>query len=373
MEREAAIVRRIFDMALKGKSVLDMAKTLNGEGIPSPYGKMWQKTQIHRVLNNEAYTGTLIWGAGSRDGTPPVRVEEAFPGIVSGEEFQRVAQFMAAKAPNQYHPRRAGSPYLLSGLAKCGECGKALTAAEAKSGKYTYYVCQSLIKRGSGTCTTPRLRSTSFERLIIDQLRENILTENNIRDLVKLVAEEMDGVAAEERRRLESIEDEIVEVRRRLDRIWHVIETTDMEVSDATSRIWEHRECLEKLEVAAENARSVLSERRAVLDNVDIIAAYAMDMSEFLMNSEITECRAFIRTFVREIAVNPGEAVIHYTIPTPKDSPLKGGDAADVALRGPVMSTVPPSGAEGSRTPDLLRAKEALSHLSYSPTADTSI
>ena len=108
VEREAAIVRRIFDMALKGKSVLDMAKTLNGEGIPSPYGKMWQKTQIHRVLNNEAYTGTLIWGAGSRDGTPPVRVEEAFPGIVSGEEFQRVAQFMAAKAPNQYHPRRAG-------------------------------------------------------------------------------------------------------------------------------------------------------------------------------------------------------------------------------------------------------------------------
>ena len=159
----------------------------------------------------------------------------------------------------------------------------------------------------------------------------------------------MDGVAAEERRRLESIEDEIVEVRRRLDRIWHVIETTDMEVSDATSRIREHRECLEKLEVAAENARSVLSERRAVLDNVDIIAAYARDMSEFLMNSEITECRAFIRTFVREIDVNPGKAVVHYTIPTPKDSPLKGGDAAEVALRGPVMSTVPPSGAEGIR------------------------
>lgn len=30
-------------------------------------------------------------------------------------------------------------------------------------------------------------------------------------------------------------------------------------------------------------------------------------------------------------------------------------------------------GAEGSRIPDLLRAKEALSQLSYSPVADTSI
>ena len=53
------------------------------------------------------------------------------------------------------NPRRASSPYLLSGLLRCQTCGKAMTAAEAKSGKYTYYVCHSLLKRGSGTCKTP--------------------------------------------------------------------------------------------------------------------------------------------------------------------------------------------------------------------------
>ena len=35
-------------------------------------------------------------------------------------------------------PRRPSSPYLLSGLAKCESCRKALVASEAKSGKYTY-------------------------------------------------------------------------------------------------------------------------------------------------------------------------------------------------------------------------------------------
>ena len=44
-----------------------------------------------------------------------------------------------------------------------------MTAAEAKSGKYTYYVCHSLLKRGSGPCKTPRLNAKSFEELIVTQ------------------------------------------------------------------------------------------------------------------------------------------------------------------------------------------------------------
>ena len=52
-----AVVRRIFDMALQGKSILDVTKTLNSEGIPTVNGKKWLKTTIHTMLDNEAYTG----------------------------------------------------------------------------------------------------------------------------------------------------------------------------------------------------------------------------------------------------------------------------------------------------------------------------
>ena len=54
-----AVVRRIFQMALQGKSTLDITKTLNGEGIPTSTGKHWLKSTVHRILSNEAYTGTL--------------------------------------------------------------------------------------------------------------------------------------------------------------------------------------------------------------------------------------------------------------------------------------------------------------------------
>ena len=288
-----AVVRRIFDMVLQGKSILDVTKTLNSEGIPTTNGKKWLKTTIHTMLDNEACTGAVVWGTNAKDGAPPVRVEDAFPAIVTKQEFRRAKKLLGSRAPKKMNPRRAASPYLLSGLLRCETCGKAMTAAEAKSGKYTYYVCHSLLKRGSGTCKTPRLNAKNFEKLIVNEIRENVLTESNIRDLVKLLDEEMDGVAAEQRQRMETIEEELEEVKRRLGRIWQAIETTDIEMADASDRIREHRERKEKLEIAAEEARGLLSERRRFLDSADTIATFAKEMSEFLKTSELTETKAF--------------------------------------------------------------------------------
>ena len=348
-----AVVKRIFDMVLQGKSILDVTKTLNAEGIPTTNGKKWLKTTIHTMLDHEAYTGTLVWGAKAKDGAPPVRVENAHPAIVSKRDFQQARKLLASRAPKKMNPRRASSPYLLSGLVKCETCGKAMTAAEAKSGRYTYYICHSLLKRGKGTCETPRLNAKSFEKLIISEIRENVLTESNIRDLVKLLDEEMDGVAREQRERLETIEEELEDVKKRLGRIWQVIETTDIEMADASERIREHRERKEKLEIAAEEARALLSDRRQFLDSADTIAAFAADMGEFLKTSELTETKAFVRSFVKEIVVKPGRAAIVYSIPTPDDSPAGGADAVEIALNGGVMNSVRHGGPGWTRTIDL--------------------
>ena len=340
-----AVARRIFDMVLQGSSTLDVTKALNAEGVASPRGKQWLKTSVHNVLLNEAYTGTLVWGTTAKDGAPPVRVEDAHPAIVSKREFKRVTKLLGSRAPKKVHPRRSASPYLLSGLLRCETCGKAMTAAEAKGGKYTYYVCHSLLKRGSGACETPRLNAKSFEKLIVDELRANVLTESNIRDLVKLLDEEMDGVAHEQRERLETIDGELEDVKKQLGRVWNFIARSDsVDVAQASDLIVELRERKEKLEVAAEGARGLFSERRQFLDSADTIATFAAEMSNFLKNSELTETRAFVHSFVKEIEVKPGKAAIVYSIPTPEDSPIGGADAAEVALTGRVRSTVQSGG-----------------------------
>ncbi len=333
----APVVERIFNMAESGRGILDITRTLNEEGIANPTGRLWSKNGVHIILRNPVYTGTLVWGTDSKDKAEPVRVEKAFPAIVSKAQFKRVNRKLRSRAPRRTHPRRVGSSYLLSGLVRCRACNRALSGQDAKSGRFAYYVCQSIMKRGKDACETPRLNARRFEEMVVGKIRENVLTESNIRDLVKLVDEEMDGIAHEQRQRLETVESELVDVKRRLERLYDLAETTDLNIDDFKPRIRDHRERQEKLETAAAEARALLSERRAVLDNVDTIAAFAEDMSDFLMTSEITESRAFIKSFVKEIKVKPGKATVYYTLPTPPDSPIGGGDAAEVALHGPVV------------------------------------
>ena len=170
---------------------------------------------------------------------------------------------------------------------------------------------------------------------------------------MKLLDEEMDGVAREQRERLESIDGELEEVKNQLGRVWHFIARSDsVDVAEASDLIVELRERKEKLEIATEEARALLKERRQFLDSADTIAAFAAEMSDFLKTSELTETKAFVGSFVKEVVVKPGRAASVYSIPTPDDSPMGGADAAEIALNGRVMNSVRHGGPARNRTWD---------------------
>ena len=131
-----------------------------------------------------------------------------------------------------------------------------------------------------------------------------------------------------------------MEVRKWLDRLYRAIETSELDITDIAPRIKENREREHKLQDAAREAEAALSERRIRLDEVETITAFAQDMSTYLQTSELTERRAFIESFVKEIEIGPGEAKVRYTIPMPQDSRIAGLDAEEMAIPRPVLSTV---------------------------------
>ena len=185
-EKEARVVRHIFEMALQGKSTLDITKTLNREGIASPRGKQWLKTSVHNMLNNEAYTGTLVWGTKARDGAPPVRVNEGLSG--PGHQAKvppRWLPFCGLEVPQDRTSQKVLQPLPAQRTSRnASHVVNPSTASEAKSGRYTYYVCRSLLMKGRAYLQNPQAqREASFEGLIVENIRENILTETNIRDL----------------------------------------------------------------------------------------------------------------------------------------------------------------------------------------------
>ena len=331
-EETAYVVKRIFELADTGRGMLDIARTLNDEGISSAAGKLWSNNAVHFILTNEVYTGTLVWGTAATDGADPVRVERAFPSIVSKAQFRRVNARMRSRSPRITHPRRLASSYMFSGLVKCYRCGTLLSGQDAKSGRFHYYVCQSLVKRGKDGCDTPRLNARRFEELIVRRIRSSILTDGIIGDLTKVVSKELDDLVREQRRRLETIEPELADVRRRLGQLWDIVETTDDVPADMDIRIKTNTERRSLLEASLKEVQSILSQRKSVKNDLETIVARAQDMTEFLKESEMSERKAFAETFVREIVVMPGKAVIHYAVPMLSDSHVPGADSEEVPL-----------------------------------------
>ena len=223
---------------------------------------------------------------------------------------------------------------MLSGLVKCYRCKTLLSGQDAKSGRFHYYVCQSLIKRGSGSCDTPRLNARHFEELIVRRLRSSILTEGIIGDLTKVVAKELDGLVREQRRRLETVESELADVRRRLGRLWDIVETTDDAPADMDIQIKVNAERRSLLEASLNEAQSILSQRKWLKNDLEAIVARAQDMGEFLNESELSERKAFAETFIREIVVMPGKAVVYYTMPMANNIHSSGANSEELMLGG---------------------------------------
>ena len=121
----APVVREIFEKSLRGSGLKEICKELNDRGVTNR-GKHWNKGGLHYLLTNEAYTGAAVWGRTSKveKAQELARVEGAWPALVSRELFDAVQEAMRDRAPKVQRPARVGSKFLLSGLLKCGVCGR---------------------------------------------------------------------------------------------------------------------------------------------------------------------------------------------------------------------------------------------------------
>jgi site-specific DNA recombinase len=312
---QARIVTRIYNEAMEGNGLTNIVKQLNSDGIAAPRGKGWIKTTISKILTNEAYTGTFLFGRDSVRDLPIIKVENAIPAIIDKNTFNQVRGLLKGRTRAIIHPRRVASRYLLSGLARCGHCGKALVGQDAKSGKFTYYVCGTLLKKGAGSCQSRYLNSRSFEKLVIDKIKEHILTTENLTKLVQIVNEEMDGLAVEYRERLYSIEAEINDVERRLGKLYDAIETGNILLADLSPRIQQLRQRQDQLNTAKRQLDQELSERRLELADETTVSACVNDLRNLLTETSLAEKKSFVRSFIKEIKVTGDEVLLTYTMP----------------------------------------------------------
>ena len=357
------VIRRMFDMALRNVGCKEIAKALNKEGIRTITGQHWGRTTVHKVLTNEAYCGTLVWGGrpghpAIHSADPPVRVENAWPAIIDEDVFKQIQRKMASRRPEVIHPRTIPSSYLLSGLLYCS-CGHSMIGRSAKSHHYHYYTCNGGYKQGRDACDTRALPKDKLEHLVIDQIKCKVLNHEWLEELVRLVNEELDSTHGILRDRLATIDAELNDVKIRLCKLYDALETGKVSLDDLAPRIKELKTRQDELVKARVQLQAEIVSQGATHVDAETVKSYAEDLKSLLEEADITESKTFLRSFIKRIEINKSEAVINYSIPVPQYGSVKQSVG--------VLPIDNNGGAGGIRTPYLLNAIQALSQMSYSP------
>lgn len=188
--QEAEIVRMIFSDYLSGMGGGSISKKLNEMGIRTAQGNLWTASRIKELLSNEKYIGNMILQKYYRNNhiekkkmrnqgeLPKFLVEESHEAIVDIETFQK-AQDMIAQRQNQYFHQGATNRYALTGMIKCGCCGKNYQRRVYKN--RIAWNCSTFTRRGKKYCPTskqipePILNQVICEVLGLDEFDERVV------------------------------------------------------------------------------------------------------------------------------------------------------------------------------------------------------
>lgn len=193
-DKEAKLVREIFDLYLEEKSLLKVAMILNEKGYRTKQftsktgkafgGTKFKNTNIQLILKNVLYIGKVQYNG------------ELYPGlhegIISADIFDKSRQILANNRVERGYSKNTHDTGLLNHILRCKACNSIMFHTyTSKKGqyKYRYYVCMNAQKRGYKNCPTRSVNAQQIEEAVIASLK-NIADNPEAESLIhqKLVA-----------------------------------------------------------------------------------------------------------------------------------------------------------------------------------------
>ena len=141
------VIRKAFEEYAKGShTLISLAEFLAEHGLTQKKGTPLAKVSVVKMLTNRAYLGFVKYHGEYHDGN--------FEPILSPTLFEAVQKILSSRRK----PRKLKTiiPFPFTQLARCGECGCAITAQYATNRfgtRYTYYRCT----KKQGKCAQPYL------------------------------------------------------------------------------------------------------------------------------------------------------------------------------------------------------------------------
>lgn len=354
----AAIVRRIFDEYLSGKSQAVIAYGLTRDGIPPPRAKSklrrvgWVAGTVREIVRNEAYVGNWtfkkkLWvklpGTNIRryrDRDPSQIIRREYPERrIIDEETWNAVRARAAAVRARYTGKRSGNTapgrgtaYPLSGLLFCGCCGACMVVTRGTSA--LYYRCGDYKKRR--TCSNKLGVKEEFVRhRIFEAIQERLSSPKAVEYLRKRIAEYLGEASREVNRELTDVRGRLARTEQRIAALIRFL--ADGDRSDyvaATLRDLEAQARADKAAVTALEARGSLP---IELPTPAVVAERAKNLRLLFGSGDAIQVREALRRYFADgrITLTPN-AEGHYVAEC-RFLPL-------VALTDPTLETTKPPG-----------------------------
>ena len=203
-EPKAAIVRKIYQLALEGHNQKYIIDELNKHHYTNSAGRPFGYNTLRTILQNEKYTGTFIW----RD----IRKENFIPVIIERPMFEAVQKHLQFRKKNKI--RSCNEDFHLTGKLFCGKCGSKMVgiSGTSKGGSiYYYYACTSHLKK---KCQAKNIRRDILEDLICE-VTTRILSKP---EAIKAIAKQAVKMQKERKESLEiqSLKNQIADISKKL-------------------------------------------------------------------------------------------------------------------------------------------------------------
>ena len=161
---EAKTLRMVYERFVEIGSATELARELRAGGITTKQGRPISKGYLYRLFNNRVYIGEAVHKGQSYPGQ--------HKGIIPRKLWDRVHSILQESPRSRASNTRAQTPALLKGLL-FGPDGAAFSPSHTrkKDRLYRYYVSQTVLKHGAGTCPVGRVPAGEIEAAVIDRLR----------------------------------------------------------------------------------------------------------------------------------------------------------------------------------------------------------
>ncbi len=318
---EARIIELIFRLAELGTGrsgpmgTKKIAEHLNAAGYRTRAGKFWHVGPLHKILTNPVYKGTYIYNRNdSRAGKArPVgeHVEVRCPAIVEADRFDAVQVLLKSRNPKVASPKVVCGPILLTGLARCADCGGAMTIRTGKSGRYRYYTCATSQARGKTACQGRSLPMAKLDNAVVEALCERLFQPERLAEMLREIeARDAEG-ATQSNAEMLRVTSELTDAKARLERLYGAIERglADMDDDAFAARVASAKQDRDIATAAHERVRRRLGPKLDL--SSDKMVAFGKAMQDRLRRGEVPFRKAYIRATVERIEVHDKEAIIY--------------------------------------------------------------